>query len=358
MTESEPALPVLVSRFEANLLEILRFFMGRLSVERAQRHLLESCERPKCLSRAAVNLVQGTLTKGCTRLLAESGAWRRERHLRRGKVVEGRLWERTDPEDLGLTFSPCTLEFLIRVTAEKLEDKPDKVRWWAPPTKGMTLGDELFLYYAFGALRTTAIAHKVAEKALFTSHPLCRLAYPQDFDRAPANVKLEFGPWTEGVGGCILEALQLDLAERWVEAERLKADITSWQVMQARGQSQGRVLEALLDTLETTGRRDLARFLLIALSELLPENAAPERWLAGMRQRGNTIAERTQTGRDALIVLRQLQRLRRWALEARGVAFFEETYAASQLWKTDWERWHGDVLWPRADAILREVEPL
>ena len=58
MTELEPALPAMVSRFEANLLEILRFFLGRLSVDRAQRHLLEACDRPKCLSRAAVNLVE------------------------------------------------------------------------------------------------------------------------------------------------------------------------------------------------------------------------------------------------------------------------------------------------------------
>ena len=51
-------------------------------------------------------------------------------------------------------------------------------------------------------------------------------------------------------------------------------------------------------------------------------------------------------------------RMRGWAQEARGVAFFEETYAASQLWKADWERWQGDVLCPRADAIIREIEPL
>ncbi|MCC6420892.1 MAG: hypothetical protein IT429_21870 [Gemmataceae bacterium] len=358
MSEPEPGLPLAVCRFEANLLEILRFFLRRLSVERAQRRILEACEQPTCLSRGAVNLVQDTLAKGCTSLLARAGGWRRARHLRAGKAVEGRLWERTDPEDLGLTFSRHTLDFLTWVTAEKLDAKPDKVRWWTPTGRALTVGDQVLVYYAYGALRETTLAPQAAVRLAFTGHPLCRLAYPEDFDKAPVDVAVSFASWVDGVGACVLEALQDELAERWTEAERLKRDITSWQVMQARGQSQERVLDAFLGALEGAGRRDLARFLLVALDQLVPEGGGSEWWLAGLRERGPTIAERTRTGRAALVLLRQFQRLRRWVREARGVAFFEETYSASQLWKTDWEHYHGDALAARVDAIVREIEPL
>jgi hypothetical protein len=288
--------------------------------------------------------------------LARAGGWRRERHLRGGRVVEGRLWQRTDPEDLGLTFSRHTLDFLIWVTAEKLED--GKLRWWTATGKKLTTGDQLLLYYACGGLREVSIPHGTGTKSLFAGNALCRLAYPEDFAEAPADVTFSFEPWTSGVGACILEALQPELTERWLEAERGKANLINWRQMQARGRSQRQVLEAFFDALEVAGRRDLARFVLMVLAELLPEDATGERWLGGVKDRGPTIAERTQTGREALALLRQFGRLRRWALEARGVAFFEESYVASQLYKSDWEHWQGEALHARAEAILRQVEPL
>jgi hypothetical protein len=348
--------PRAVSRFEANLLEILQFFLRRQRAERVARRILEPCERPRCLSRTAVELVQDTLAKGCTALLARTGGWRKERHLRNGRVMEGRLWQRTDPEDLGLAFSRHTLDFLIWVTAEKLGD--GKLRWWTATGKKLTTGDQLLLYYAYGCLRDPNLIRDLGTKSLFAGNALCRLAYPEDFAQAPADVTFSFEPWTTGVGACILEALQPELADRWLEVERGKANVISWRQMQAHGRSQRQVLEAFFDALEATGRRDLARFVLMVLAELLPEDATAERWLRCVTDRGPTIAERTQTGREALVLLRQLGRLRRWALEARGVAFFEENYVASQLYKSDWEHWQGETLHARAEAILRQVEPL
>jgi hypothetical protein len=356
VTQVEPAPPREVSRFEANLLEILRFFLRRRSVERVTRRILEPCPQPPCLSRAAAELVQDTLAKGCVALLARSGGWRRERHLRDGRVVEGRLWQRTDPEDLGLTFSRTSLDFLIWLTAENLQDR--KLRWWTTTGRTVTVGDELLLYYAYGGLRQTVIYSDAVNKSVFVGNALCRLAYPEDFGKAGSDVAFSFAQWTSGIGACVLEALQGELAERWLAVERNKVNIHVWQTMQAQGQSQGRVLEALFESLEAAGRRDLARFLLVVLQPLLRQGAAAEQWLGGLQNRGPTMAERTRTGREALALLRQLSRLRRWAQEARGVAFFDEHYAASQLYKTDWERCQGEILHSRAEAILRQVEPL
>jgi hypothetical protein len=194
---------------------------------------------------------------------------------------------------------------------------------------------------------------------VFNVNPLCRLAYPEDFvilgEAAP---DLDFAPWTNDLGGFILEALQSELAERWLKIERSKPSMVNWQAMQALSRAQTVVLDALFKAVEAAGRLDLTRFVLAALTPMLSADAGPERWLEGLKDRGPTMAERTKTARDALMLLRRLQTMRRWATEARGVAFFEDNYAASQLWKTDWERWQGEVLHARAEAILRQVEPL
>ena len=57
-------------------------------------------------------------------------------------------------------------------------------------------------------------------------------------------------------------------------------------------------------------------------------------------------------------LVRQLSRLHQWEERARLVAFFEENYNASQLYKSDWEHWQGDVLHARAQELLRQAEPL
>src|SRR5262249_21694665 len=140
---SPSAEPRAVSRFEADLLHLLYFFLRRLPREQGVPLLMARCERPRCLSRAAVELVQDALAKGCTVLLARAGGWRRERHLRQDRTVEGRLWERTPPGELGLSFSGHSLDFLMWATAAKVTDSKQA---WQPPEEGWTTGDLLLLY--------------------------------------------------------------------------------------------------------------------------------------------------------------------------------------------------------------------
>src|SRR6187402_1723512 len=102
-----------VSRFEANLLRLLYYFLRREPVERALPLIEARVEPPSCLSKGAVRLVQDALAKGSTYLLAYRGGWRDEPFLRQMKQKTGRLWQRTAPEQLGLAFSQNSLRFLI-----------------------------------------------------------------------------------------------------------------------------------------------------------------------------------------------------------------------------------------------------
>jgi hypothetical protein len=347
-----------VSRFEARLLRILRFFLRREPAAAAVPLVFGRCPAPHCLGRAAVELIQDTLARGCVGLLARASGWRRGRQLRDGRVAEGRLWQRTRPVDMGLSFSEHTLRFLIWVTAADPADKGSG--WPDPPQEEQTAGDLLLLYYAFGALHGTREGGPVVRaRALFARNPLVRLAYPEVvFGPAAAPKDLDFRPWTAGPPGCILEALQQELAGRWLEAERRKARIADWQEMQAVGRSQERVLAAFLQAVEEAGRLDLARFLLVVLAQSLRAgDAGARRWLGGLTSAGVRLADRQQTYRAALVLPLLAQRLQRWDRQARGVAFFDEGYPASQLWKADWEDWQGDALCRRAAAVLREAEP-
>src|SRR6187549_2714827 len=112
MAEAPPP-PKSVSRFEANLLRILRFFLKQVPAEQGLRHIHDRMERPKCLSAAAVHLVQDSLSKGCVLYLVRAGAWKRDRFLRDGEPKFGRLWDRSTIERIALEFSPHVLEFLM-----------------------------------------------------------------------------------------------------------------------------------------------------------------------------------------------------------------------------------------------------
>jgi len=347
-----------VSRFEANLLRLLYFFLGREPAERGLPLVEERLPEPTCLSRGAVRLAQDALARGCVHLLAARGGWRRERHLRGGAVAEGRLWQRTPPADLALRFSRHSLEFLIRVTAYRPGDKEPA---WQPPAGELTPADLLLLYFAHQGLRQGADslgAPELRRRPPFVQHGLCWMAYPEDYAAAPAAARPDFAPWTAGPGAAMLEALQPELEERWLAVEAGKARLTDPAAMRALGQSQERVLAAFLDALEKAGRRDLARFLVRAAARLLGPHAHAGMWTGGLALGGMRLADRAATYQAALAFVRALDRLEAWERRARGVGYFDEDYAAAQLWKADWELAQGDIVCERARAVARQADPL
>jgi hypothetical protein len=344
-----------ISRFETNLLRILHCFLQHAPIKQVLPLLLRPCERPPCLSRAAVELVQDALAKGCLLLLARGGGWRRERHLRGERIVVGRLWERTPPEELGLSFSRHTLEFLFTVTAANLEDQKPS---WKFSGKKLTIGDLLLFYFAYEAVRGTKIASAFRSKPPFAQHGLCWLAFPDDFADNLGSDQPDLTPWTTGLGACVLEALQPTLIERWLDIENYKGRIGDWRRMRNLGQAQERALNALLEALDKAGRWDLARFLLHTAAGLLRPHATAQAWVGELNVTGLRLADRMEIYRAALVLLRQLDRLRQRNNQARSTGYFDEGYTAAQLWKADWEHGEGEALCARAQAIIRELEPL
>jgi hypothetical protein len=347
-----------VTRFEANLLRLLYYFLGREPAETSLALLEDRRSPPPCLSRPAVRLAQDALAKGSVWLLARRGGWRVERHLRGGRVAEGRLWQRTPPAELGLPFSRHTLDFLVWITAARPGDREPN---WQPDEAELSDGDRVLLYLAHQGLREAAESLGAADlrrRQPFVQHGLCWLAYPEDYTAAPDDAAPNFTPWTAGVGAAMLEALQPELAARWVQVEASKGRISEWQRMRDLGRSQERVLTAFLDAVEQAGRLDLARFLLRAAQQLLPEHADATLWVGGMPSAGPRLADRAATYQSALALLRQMPRLQGWERRARAVGYFDEGYQASQLWKADWEQCCGDALHDRAQAIVRRLDPM
>jgi hypothetical protein len=348
----------IVSRFEANLLRLLYFFLRREPAERALPVIGQRQAAPKCLSRTAVELVCAALAKGCTHLLAIRGGWRDEGHLRGEKVIAGPLWRRTNPTDLGLHFSQHALTFLIWLTAARPGDDAPA---WDPAKEELTPADLLLLYFAQETLRGTLAepeATKLWERRPFVRHGLCRLAFPEDFAGSAAEVPPHFLLWMEGLGACLLEALQSELAACLVRTELAKERIQSPQTMMELGQSQETAWTGFLETAEKANRPDLVRFLLMAAAELLTPNREPAAWVGGLRLEGRRLADRASVYQAALVFPHCLVRLQAWERRARGVGYFDEGYAAAQLWKADWERFHGDELAERARFLLSQLDPL
>jgi hypothetical protein len=232
---------------------------------------------------------------------------------------------------------------------------------WRPTAEDLTVGDLLLLFFAHEGLRDTP--ERVGAAALrtrlpFVEHGLCWLAYPEDFTAAPEEHTPRFAVWTTGLGACILEAMQPHLAARWLAVEGGKERLSDPKAMRALGRSQDRVLTAFLDAVEQAGRLDLARFLLTAAGSLLGPHAHAGMWTGRLHLAGLRVADRVATYQAASAFLRHLDRLQSWERRARGVGYFDEGYAASQLWKAHWEQGQGDALQGRGQTIVRQMDPM
>ncbi len=187
-----------ISRFEADLLRILHALLGRSPIEGAWPLIAGRHKKPHCLSRGAVELVQDALAKGCVWRLAREGGWLPDRYLRGDRVASGRLWERTAPEELGLSFSRFTLSFLIWLTAENPADRPVR---WNPSEHELTVGDRLMIFHAYEALRAgPSEPAKLGDVPQFARNALCRVAFPEDFLGVRAGIEARLLNLDRGAG--------------------------------------------------------------------------------------------------------------------------------------------------------------
>jgi FtsH ternary system domain X6 len=350
--------PKSVSRFEANLLRMLRFFLKPGPNDQALRHVHERLERPTCLSAAAVELVRDSLSKGCVLHLVRAGGWKRDRFLRNGEPKFGRLWERSPVEKLTLSFSKNVLDFLMWLTAHRpKEDRPI----WTADLGELTPADQLLLFLAYDALRSDAdLATLLRSSSPFGENALVWLAHPNDFaSDAHAQVPA-FDRWLMKPGSLILEAMQPVFENRWLEIERTKGQIGDWAQLNQQGMIQGRVIDAFTQAVNAAGRRELARFLLAVMSRVLASPDMPATfWTGGLQGAGPPrLAERVETQRNALVVLRTAERFRSWEREARASGYLDDDYAASKFWLGECERFDFTAVVDRAQRVLQQVEPL
>jgi len=358
--ESESPAPKQVSRFEANLIRILRFFLQQVPSETALPLLVQKYPEPPCLSANAIALIKDSLAKGCVLELVHAGAWRQTRHLRGEKVVTGRLWQRTPVPELALHFSSHSMRFLIWMTANQAaETKP----FWQAPSNELTVGDEWLLFLAYTALRQVQDlgAAMRGPDTPFSRNALCWLAYPDDFSGNGPEAVPGFDRWMKAPHVLWLESLQPLLMQCWLTIERSKGQIGVWQQMLHQGQVEDRVLSRYIEAAERAGRPDLVRFVLMAASQVLAsEEIEPTFWTGGLQGSSAPprLADRLETQRSALSMLRNLNRLHDWERRAQLIGFMDEGYQAAKLWLADWEASNGTLIHRRAQRIVAQFDPL
>lgn len=353
----EPDGPRQVSKFEFNLLRILRFMVGHSPAEQAIPLLRGPLLRPECLSAGAVGLIQDTLAKATVLFLVRQGGWRNDRYLRAGHPTPGRVWERIPLDERTLDFSRPVLEFLIWATAEKVNES--KNPWDAAP-QALTPADELFFWLAFDAIRTDPeLLLALRRKEAFRLNPLCWITFPGDMVEGDTQRVPEFAPVFTGLRAVFLECLQAHLTQRWLLSERRKGQIGDWKRMRQQGQAELAALGAFLQAAAEAKRFDLARFVLRTNAALFTTETMPSFWTGGLQGSGPPrLADRLDTQRAALAVPRQMETLETWQQQAIHVGYFDEGYAASQMWKAEWEAAQGDLIATRAHAAVAMLEPL
>ena len=199
-------------------------------------------------------------------------------------------------------------------------------------------------------------ARSWSQRQPWRSEPLCQLLFAGDFEHPAKAPPLDFSPWLSPPGLAVLEASQNRLATEWIAMERSKSQVATPQRLRSLAASQCRVLDGFLDAIDRAGRRDLARFLLVALGQLLGPEANLQHWIDGTKLADLRLADRQQAYRDALAVVQQVGRLEAWQVAARASGYFDDDYQAAQLWKSNWEAYNGDSLAAAARRLVEQTQ--
>lgn len=354
---SEPDGPRQVSKFEFNLLRILRFLVGHFPPDQGLQLIRTASPRQECLDAGAVELVKDTLAKACVLFLVRNGGWRNDQYLRDNRPNLGRVWERIPLDERVLVFSPAVLDFLMWATAEKVNDT--KVPWDVA-SKSLTPADELFFWLALDAVRPDPeVLAVLRKKVAFRHNPLCWITFPGDMIEGDEPAVPDLAPLFTGLRAVFLECLQTHLTQRWLQSERRKGQITDWRRMRQQGRAEFVALGQFLRAAEAAGRTDLARFILETNAALFVTNTTPTFWTGGLQGGAPArLAERLDVQRAALALPRLMEVLESWQQRAVNVGYFDEGYQASQMWKSRWEALNGDLIATRARAAVAMLEPL
>ena len=308
--------------------------------------LRQERDLPARMGPTALGLMQDTIAKGLIIALVGRGGWQRVQSQENGQVWNGRLWERHAPPPLHL--SPFAMHLCRWMTSQPLRSKKCK----ALPHTPATVADELLLYLALETAHQARCALAFSDMPAVRASALCWLGFADDMaprsnqlaSSPPADISVyAFAPWTSGSGVIVLDALQADLARRWVEVERDKRRLGDPVRLVALGRIQDALLRAYFGAIQGAERRDLCRFIIVAARTLMDERPAPEAWHPILTP-GGSLRLRSDARRASVALLRNLRTIKHWADEAAAVRFFDDEYDGAQLFLRIWNNWANSAI--------------
>lgn len=354
-----------LSEFETNLNRILRLLLGASSMAESGWLLRKQHQRPKCLSRKCVELVQDTLAKGCTSFFARRG-WQFDRFIHDGEPRSGRLWQRYAPEQMSLEFSRNTMRLLIWLTAEDVSRPKQSM---AIRREQLTIGDHLLNLIAVtelskehGSLAQTNNSSLLLRRSLFRLNPINWFFLAEalagklsGMDPASENPFVE---WFRPDRVWVVETLQKDIARNWSKLEVQKRRFVDPQTLLQLSETQQRTIDCYLTAADNAGRRDLGLWLLGSASEAMSDWREDSAWFENLNLSQFRLTERQSLYKSALCLFHAVARVGGWHDDFMNVSYYDEDYQASQLWKSKWESIDGDRIRRASRELIQSVAPL
>jgi hypothetical protein len=332
-----------VAASEAEMLMLARSMLGAGAPDEVRSLLQQQRAMPAVIGPTALALLREALSKGTIAMLGRAGGWRTDISLATDPPRRGRLWQRHSPPLL--RFGTATWHVLRWLCSEPMHQPPP-----LPPGR-RSAADELCWYRA--AVLLDASGYRDAVAALAGS-PLCRLAFPDLM--YPSDELPDLSVLCDGAAAVVMEALQGELAERWLAMERHKSRISAAAELERIGLSQEQVLTGFLDAIDRAGRRDLGSFLVDAAHALLRARPAARLWIRSLAP-GSSLEDRQAAARAAGSFLRAVCRIHGWWQELGTVAFFDEGYEAAQALLARWQLLGRDGF-DHAARLVRELDSL
>ena len=278
---------------------------------------------PPKIGPTAARLLEDTLRQAWRALWLRGGA-KPAASIEDGATIRrGRLWERHAP--LPMPFTAATVKFLRWLVATPFAAPASTLT--ELPAMPLSVGDQLVVYFALDAARSTPALRGIAMQPFVRGAPLAWLGFTQLLVDRRAKVPA-FDSLSEGIGALVIEALQGELAKRWYSAELGKRAITDPQELIDLGTAQEAVLGQFMTACDRRGRRDLAAFIIEAAVPLLAKNLSPA---PAELDAKSPLSLRAQARTAAGAMLRAVLRWQDWDQEHRGVRFIDDNYQAAQL---------------------------
>ena len=349
--------PARVDVKEAELLAVARALVSPDSYAAVAATLASALSVTK-LGPTAMHVLEDTLSKGVVKTLARLGGARPRIRPDTGSTRPARVFDVRPPPKIA--FSAYTFGLVRWLANTPLGAKGSSSRFEEMPR---TIGDELCAYLALRLVEGERLERALASAPGLRT-PLTWLGFARPLARH-ADEHAVVPPMSSLLATedsrIVLECLAGDLARRWTamvawdEAEVLPAEQALRIVILERA-----VLEHFADAVETSGRWDLATFVIDAASRALPPGAPPRAIAARAAPRvkaEGTLRARTEARQRAGALFHALGRLGKKRDELTLVRFIDDGYDVAQATLSSWEVLGRDAF-IRAEDVLSTLGSL